>query len=165
LPRETIAPGGRFAGEPLVRTVTCLLACLITTGLASAVAGAESASARMQASARVLPHVRLEPVQPVPVTVTLTAADVANGYVEVAHRYTLRSNVPDRVRLRFEPRAAYARSVTIEGFGAAVPLLDEPVELSPAPHRDLTFALRLWLVPGLQPGNYPAPVQVVAVVD
>jgi hypothetical protein len=153
------------AKEPGVRTVPCLLACLITIGLSPAVAGAESASARIQVSARVVPHVRLEPVEPIASTITLTAADLEKGYVELAQRYILRTNAPERVRLRFQPRAAYARSVTIEGFGAAVPLRDEPVELSPAPARELAFALRLWLVPGLEPGAYPSPVQVVAVVD
>jgi hypothetical protein len=157
--------GRRPAQEPVVRAVPCLLACLITTGWAPAVAGAESALAPMQVSARVLPHVRLEQVEPVTTTVTLTAADVANGYVDVVQRYTLRTNAPERVRLRFQPRAAYARSVTIEGVGATVHLHDEPVEWSPAPDRDLSFALRLWLAPGLQPGDYPSPVQVVAVVD
>ena len=115
-----------------MRTVACLLAGLIATGVAPATALAESASARMQVSARVLPHVRL---------------------------------APERVRLRFQPRAAYARSITIEGFGAAVLLRDEPVELSLAPARDLSFTLRLWLAPGFEPGDYPSPVQVFAVVD
>jgi hypothetical protein len=148
-----------------VRTVACLLAGLIATGVAPATALAESASARMQVSARVLPHVRLEPVDHPTTSLTLTAADVANGYVDVAHRYTLRTNAPERVRLRFQPRAAYARSITIEGFGAAVLLRDEPVELSLAPARDLSFTLRLWLAPGFEPGDYPSPVQVFAVVD
>ena len=142
-----------------------LLACLIASGMPWCVGAADSAAAQLQVSARVLPHVRLEPVTPAATTVTVTAADVSNGYVDVAHRYTVRTNAPERVRLRFHPRAAYAQSVTIEGLGGAVPLRDEPVELSPAPGPQLSFSLRLRLAPGFAPGDYPTPVQVVAVVD
>jgi len=113
----------------------------------------------------VLPHVRLDPLTPATPTVTVTAADVERGYVDIAHRYALRTNAAGRVRLRFLPLAAYAQSVTIEGFGAPVPLHDEPVELAPAPGREVAFDVRLRLAPGLEAGDYPAPVRVVAVVD
>ena len=148
-----------------MRPVLCLLACLIASGTPWAVSAADSATAQVQVSARVVPHVRLEPLTPDSAIVTVTAADVENGYLDVAHRYTVRTNAEERVRLRFQPRAAYARSVTIEGFGGAVPLRDEPVELSPPPGRQLCFALRLRLPPGFAPGDYPSPVQVVALVD
>ena len=148
-----------------MRPVLCLLACLIASGIPWAVSATDSAPAQLQVSARVVPHVRLEPLAPHSATVTVTAADVENGYLDVAHRYTVRTNAPERVRLRFQPRAAYAQSVTIQGFGGAVPLRDEPVELSPPPGRQLSFALRLRLPPGFAPGDYPSPVQVVALVD
>lgn len=148
-----------------MRPVLRLLACLIASGMPWAVSATDSATAQLQVSARVVPHVRLEPLAPDSATVTVTAADVANGYLDVAHRYTVRTNAPERVRLRFQPRAAYAQSVTIRGFGGAVPLRDEPVELSPPPGRELSFALHLRLPPGFAPGDYPSPVQVVALVD
>ena len=147
-----------------MRTVRCVVACL-AGGLPSSLAGAEPVTARMSVSAQVLPHVSLEPVAPVTTFVTVTAADVENGYVDVAHHYTLRTNAPGRVRLRLQPQAAYAEEITVEGFGATVQLQGEAVELSPAPGRDIAFALRLWLLPGLAPGDYPAAVHVVALVD
>jgi hypothetical protein len=147
-----------------VRGVPSLLACLIATALPLAGAGAESVTAPLQVSARVLPHVRLDPLAPVSTRLTVTASDVRRGYVDVAHRYALRTNARDRVRLQFRPLASYAR-VTIEGLGSSVPLADEPVEVYPLPGREVAFQVRLWLGPDLGPGDYPAPVQVLAVVD
>jgi hypothetical protein len=151
--------------EREVRGLPWLLVWVIATALSMAAARAESVTARLQVSARVLPHVRLETLAPAVTSVRVTARDLQNGYVDVAHRYALRTNAPDRVRLQFRPRAKYARAVTIEGFGAAVRMQDEPVELSPVAGRDVAFEVRLWLVLGLEPGDYPAPIQVVAVVD
>ena len=147
-----------------MRGVPSLLACLIATALPLGGAGAESVTAPLQVSARVLPHIRLDPLAPVSARLTVTASDVRRGYVDVAHRYALRTNAPDRVRLQVRPLARYAR-VSIEGLGSSVPLADEPVELSPLPGRDVAFEVRLWLDPDLEPGDYPAPVQVLAVVD
>jgi hypothetical protein len=146
-----------------VRRVSSLLACLIATALPLAGA-AESFTAPLQVSVRVLPHVRLDPLAPVPTRLTVTAADVRRGYLDLVHRYALRTNAPDRVRLQFRPLASYAR-VTIEGLGSSVSLADEPVELSPLPGRDVAVQMRLWLEPDLEPGDYPAPVQDLAVVD
>ena len=148
-----------------MRTVPYLMACLLASWLPSAAAAESANMAQMQVSARVLSHVRLEPVGPVATSVTVTPADLEQGYVDVAHRYTVRTNAPERVRLRFQPQATCARSITIEGFGGAVPLRDEPVELSPRPGRELAFTVRLWLPAGVAPGECPWPVQVVAVVD
>lgn len=147
-----------------MRRVSSLLACLIATALPLADAAAGSVTAPLQVSVRVLPHVRLDPLAPVSTRLAVTAADVRRGYVDVVHRYALRTNAPDRVRLQFRPLASYAR-ITIEGLGPSVPLADEPVELSPSPGRDVAFQVRLWLGPDLEPGDYPAPVQVLAVVD
>jgi hypothetical protein len=151
--------------EREVRSLPCLLVWVIATALPMAATRADSVTARLQVSAQVLPHVRLEPLTPAVTSVRVTALDLQNGYVDVAQRYALRTNAPDRVRLQFLPRAQYARAVTIEGFGAAVQMQDEPVELSPVAGRDVAFEVRLWLAPGLEPGDYPAPIQVVAVVD
>lgn len=151
--------------EREVRCLPCLLVWVIATALPMAAGRADSVTAGLQVSARVLPHVRLEPLAPAVTSVRVTALDLQNGYVDVAHRYALRTNAPDRVRLQFRPRAQYARAVTIEGFGADVQMQDEPVELSPVADGDVAFEVRLWLVPGLEPGEYPAPIQVVAVVD
>ena len=149
-----------------MRTVPYLMAWMLASWLHPAAAAESATTAQMPVAARVLPHVRLEPVDPVATTtVTVTPADLARGYVDVAHRYTVRTNAPERVRLRFQPQATCARSITIEGFGGAVPLRDESVELSPRPGRELSFTVRLWLPAGVAPGECPSPVQVVAVVD
>lgn len=149
-----------------MKAVRCCCACLVALGLLPSLAsGAESATARMSVSALVLPHARLETLAPATPTLTVTEADVANGYVRVAHRYTVRTNAPGRVRLRFEPRAAYAEAMTVEGFGAEVSLNDEAVELSPAPGGKVAFSVRLRLAPGFTPGEYPLPVHVLAIVD
>jgi hypothetical protein len=137
-----------------------LLACLL--GFPPGSHGADVA-AQIAVSARVLPHVRLEaPATPNPVNVT--QADLARGYVEVARHYRLSTNAPDRVLLQFNPRLGLAEAVDVEGFGPTLRLEDATLEVAPATAGDFELRFRLWLAPGVVPGDYPLPWQLAAVL-
>jgi hypothetical protein len=145
-----------------LRPAGYLLACLLA-GLPFGSQGADVALARFAVSARVDAHVRLAPVDS-DGALTLTSADLDRGYLDVTRRYALRTNAPDRVRLQVHPRVGYTTAVDIAGVGRTVRLHETSVELWPATGHDLEFVFRLWLAPGLAPGQYPLPVHVAAVV-
>ncbi|HEX6571268.1 MAG TPA: hypothetical protein VF055_04535 [Steroidobacteraceae bacterium] len=121
------------------------------------------ALARLAVAARVEAHVRLAPVES-DGALTITDADLDRGYLDVTRRYALRTNAPDRVRLQVHPRVGYTTAVDIAGVGPTVRLQETSVELWPAAGRHVEFVFRLWLAPGLAPGQYPLPVHVAAVV-
>jgi hypothetical protein len=123
---------------------------------------ADDASAtRLQVSATVLAHARLESDE---APVRITAADVARGYVDVARRYGLRTNAPGRVVLQFQPRTGYTQAIDVDGFGPPLSITDAGLEVAPQPTREIHLSFRLWVPHDLPPGEYPWPVHVAAVV-
>ena len=124
-------------------------------------AGAETASANLQVSAQVLPHARLQAdTSPV----SITAADVQRGYLDVSRHYQLKTNAPDRVVLQLNPRVGLTDSIEVEGFQALVRMQDTSLEITQPLAREFTLNYRLWLSAGAMPGEYALPVQVAALI-
>jgi hypothetical protein len=119
----------------------------------------EMASANLQVSARVLPHARLQ-ADASPVSVT--AADVRRGYLDVSRHYQLKTNAPDRVVLQLDPRVGLTDSIEIDGFQAPLRMTDASLEITQPFAREFTVNYRLWLSAGAMPGEYALPVQVAA---
>jgi hypothetical protein len=119
----------------------------------------EMASANLQVSARVLPHARLQ-ADASPVSVT--AADVRRGYLDVSRHYQLKTNAPDRVVLQLDPRVGLTDSIEIDGFQAPLRMTDASLEITQLFAREFTVNYRLWLSAGAMPGEYALPVQVAA---
>ena len=122
---------------------------------------ADMASATLQVSARVLPHARL---QSNTAPVSITAADVQRGYLDVSRRYQLQTNAPDRVVLQLNPRVGLTDSIDVGGFQAPVRMQDSSLEITQPLAREFTLNYRLWLSAGAMPGEYALPVQVAALL-
>ena len=119
------------------------------------------ASANLQVSAQVLPHARLQAdASPV----SITAADVQRGYLDVSRHYWLQTNAPDRVVLQLNPRVGLTDSIDIDGFQAPLRMRDSSLEITQPFAREITVNYRLWLSAGVVPGEYALPVQVAALV-
>jgi hypothetical protein len=124
-------------------------------------ARAEMASANLQVSVRVLPHAKLQAdVSPV----SVTAADVQRGYLDVSRKYQLRTNAPDRVVLQLNPRVGLTDSIDIEGLRALLHMQDSSLEITQPLAREFTLNYRLWLSAGANPGLYALPVQLAAII-
>ena len=143
-----------------MRVVTSVLVCLLL-GFPLGSHGDDVSPTRLQVSATVLPRVTLDSTQG---PITITTADVARGYVDVARRLALRTNAPGRVVLRFQPLTGYTQAVDVDGFGPTLRLADTEVEIVPPGTGALELSYRLWLEDGLSPGEYPWPVHVAAAV-
>jgi len=124
-------------------------------------ARAETASANLQVSVQVLPHAQLK-ADASPVSVT--AADVQRGYLDVARRYQLKTNAPDRVVLQLNPRVGLTDSIDIQGLQAPLRMGDTSLEITQPLAREFTLNYRLWLTAGALPGDYTLPVQVAALL-
>jgi hypothetical protein len=123
-------------------------------------ARAEMASANLQVSVRVLPHAKLQAdVSPV----SVTAADVQRGYLDVSRKYQLQTNAPDRVVLQLNPRVGLTDSIDIEGLRALLHMQDSSLEITQPLAREFTLNYRLWLSAGANPGLYALPVQLAAI--
>jgi hypothetical protein len=124
-------------------------------------ARAETVSANLQVSVQVLPHARLQAdASPV----SITAADVERGYLDVSRDYQLRINAPDRVVLQLNPRVGLTDSIEIDGFQAPLRMRDSTLEITQSFAREFTVNYRLWLSAGAMPGEYALPVQVAVLI-
>lgn len=122
---------------------------------------AATSSVTLQVSAQVLPHAQL---QADTAPVTITAADVRRGYLDVARQYRMRTNAPDRVVLQLNPRVGLTDAIDVQGLQAPVRMGDVSLEIMPPRDREFTLRYRLWLSAGATPGDYPLPVQLAAFV-
>ena len=122
---------------------------------------ADVVSATLQVSAQVLPHARL---QSDTAPVSITAADVQRGYLDVSRHYQLQTNAPDRVVLQLNPRVGLTDSIEVGGFQAPVRMQDSSLEITQPLAREFTLNYRLWLSAGASPGLYAMPVQLAAIV-
>lgn len=143
----------------IMRSGWLLLAFVAALHLGTA--QAEIASANLQVSARVLPHARLQADES---PVSITAADVRRGYLDVSRHYRLQTNAPDQVVLQLNPRVGLTESIDIEGFLAPLRMTDASLEIAQPFARDFTVGFRLWLSAAAVPGEYPLPVQVAALL-
>jgi len=151
----------RFVGVHDLRCVAVLLSGLLVFPLGSA--RADVASAPLQVSAQVLPHVRLLAAD-ADADFLVTPADVERGYVDVQRHYQLRTNAPERVAVQIHPRVGLAEAIDIAGFDGPLRLLDSSLEVTAPERRELDLSFRLWLNPAVTPGTYPLPLQLAASV-
>ncbi len=124
-------------------------------------ARAGTVSANLQVSAQVLPHANLQAdASPV----SITAADVQRGYLDVSRHYQLKTNAPDHVALQLNPRVGLTDSIDIQGFQAPVRMGDLGVEVTQPLGKQFTLTYRLWLNAVAIPGEYELPVQLTAII-
>jgi hypothetical protein len=124
-------------------------------------ARAEMASANLQVSVRVLPHAKLQAdVSPV----SVTAADVQRGYLDVSRKYQLQTNAPDRVVLQLNPRVGLTDAIDVQGLLMPLRMTDGSLEIAQPFAHEFTVNYRLWLSVDAMPGEYPLPVQVAALL-
>jgi hypothetical protein len=124
-------------------------------------ARAETVAANLRVSVQVLPHAQLQTdASPV----SIAAADVQRGYLDVSRHYQLKTNAPDRVTLQLNPRIGLTDSIDIQGLQAPVRMGDTSIEIMQPLAGEFTLSYRLWLTAGALPGDYELPVQVVALL-
>lgn len=137
------------------------LALAFLAALPLEAARADTASATLQVSATVLPHVRLQADDS---PVAITAADVERGYRDVSRQYQLKTNSSDRVVLQLDPRLGLTESIEIQGLQAPVRMREMGTEITQLFGRSFTLTYRLWLQAEAAPGDYELPVRVTAIV-
>lgn len=94
--------------------------------------------------------------------VTITAADLARGYVDVDRRYRLRSNSSRGLLLQLYPRVGLARRIDVSGLPSSLAIGDTNVEVLRPANEELQLRFRLWLEPLAAPGEYPLPLHLAA---
>jgi hypothetical protein len=99
-------------------------------------------------------------------TLTITAHDIALGYVEVADasRFSVTTNTEGGFVIDFRPRNDVFRSVRVTGLQSPVELgAQGGIALNNRPHGRTTahqLGYLFTLQPNLQPGNYPWPLEI-----
>ena len=149
---------------PNPRATLALLAAAAGLALACGSARAEGGQGLLAVRAVVARHASVS-VAP-PVSIAVSAEDVARGYLELPVPVTVRGNMSEGYSLLFERRAGEFGDVRILG-------LDQPlvvgaagaVSTRPAPGhgmwRDqLSLRFRLALAPGATPGERAWPVRI-----
>lgn len=145
-----------------VALVTLLSVCVAVTGPAVI---AEQKSRQIGVTATVLPVVSVDVQQQVP-RLTISQADLARGFVEVAAASTLhlKSNTRNGVMLSFNALPGLFKAVQVTGLSTAVDLPGDggAVLQRTAPNEPLTLQLgyRFTLAADAQPGEYAWPVVV-----
>jgi hypothetical protein len=124
-------------------------------------ARAETVSANLQVSAQVLPHAQLR-TDAAPVSIT--AADLRRGYLDVSRHYRLRTNAPERVVLQMNPRLGLTYAIDIDGLQAPIRMQDQGIEVTQPLRGEFTLQYRLWLDAAARPGAYELPLQVAAII-
>ena len=100
-----------------------------------------------------------------PATLTLTADDLARGYVDIPGRYHVSHNDRRGYLLRFLPLAGVTREVEVRGLGGTVILGGDAVEVHRAGdsfEQDVALEFRFVLAEGVGPGTFDWPVQLTA---
>jgi len=138
-------------------------AMLLMTGFVAIPLCAGSSSATLSVSVQVLART-IVTVDSQPSTVSVTAADVARGYVDLPQSvvFHVRSNAANGYAMQFEPigfpfsRADVTWDSASATIGSEGAWLSEPYE---AGTHSGAFNVRLELAPGTQPGAYDWPVR------
>jgi hypothetical protein len=130
---------------------------------------AQSQQLNLTVSATVLKRASLQ-VLAQPSAVTVSAADIERGYVDVptSARLAVRSNSPDGFMFEFVSQGEFVRGLRVKGLGAELQMGPGGgfVRHISGPFRnqvlDLTF--RIDLSSAARPGVYPWPVRMAVIV-
>lgn len=144
-----------LARQRRLTRLACLIAFLSTFSAAPAVAGD---LARVQVVATVLPRASVE-AQRLPQEITVSADDVARGYVELQAPVEIgvRTNYPNGVIVRFTGNGAEVAGVEVDGGGPLVPVAHVGRGMQ---RLEVRVRLRLRLAPRTVPGRIAFPVKV-----
>ena len=154
------------ARSPAHVAIAAALALAIGTSARPAVAAGTS-SAEFTVLATVRAVARIDAGTPHP-SIEVSPADVARGYLDVGEPWNLNveSNDPGGVRLQVLAMAPMFRTIEVTGLGAEVNLGpaggDVVLRWHDRRNAQLALRFRFLLAPGVQPGRYPWPLQVVA---
>lgn len=148
-------------------SATLIAALSLATGCATQAEAAGSITQSITVTARVAPWVKLN-FEYQQMQLTVTAADVARGYVEVsaASRFTVTTNNRAGYNLNFQPHADIFRSVAISGLGVSMEIgagggtvIQSGAE-SGILRTLLELGYRFYLADGVRPGSYSWPLSV-----
>lgn len=144
--------------------LSALLLLSLAPGKARAVTAAESS--QMRISATVDPYVRLEVLQQQP-SLTITAADIQRGYVDVAAGTRLRTRTNDHngVLVNFDSRSNLFERVSVAGIGGTAEIGSGGGSIRAAyegPESTAEVSYRFYLAQGAQSGNHPWPLEISA---
>jgi len=133
-----------------------VLACAVQRGWA------DEARTAFSVSATVLPHASVIATNGA-AHVTVTAADLARGFLDVDRSYRLRSNSARGLLLQLYPRVGLTRQIDVSGLPSPLTLSDTNVEVLRPANEELHLRFRLWLQPLATPGDYLLPLHLAAV--
>jgi len=155
-------------GDPrsLRRSVSAMAAILVAIGGQCAPAHAEGSQATLTVRASVPRHasIRMAP----PLTFTISEADVARGYVEVAAPLDVhvQSNVQEGYMLAFECQGVVVRQAHVQGLpseltvGSAGALTALPAAGRGVWRERLQLRFRFDLAAGARPGEHAWPLNI-----
>jgi hypothetical protein len=122
---------------------------------------ADSASTRFLVSAQVAPRVSLQ-AQSWVQSLSVSAADLERGELELELGYRVASNDPRGYVLELAPRLGLAEVVAVEVDGTRAELTDTQLEFlqRDCGRCELRIRYRVRFREGLAPGDYPLPWQL-----
>lgn len=148
------------------RALPMAIALLASTAVQCAPAGSTPSQSRLEVSARIQRHATIRMAQPL--TFTISEADVARGYVEVASplQLTVQSNVHEGYTLSFACRCEQVRQARVQGLASELSVGDAPVQAArPAAGRGVwrdtvQLRVRFDLAPEARPGEHAWPLGI-----
>ena len=146
----------------MIRNRQPLATCSIVMILAATPVFAGMRNAGFRVSAQVVARTWIESVDE-PATVTLTSADLLQGYKTLDIHYRVHAFGTTRYLLNIAPRTGLADYVHIDGLGAPVTLGESDLTVlqqAPANVNELRLRLRLELRPRLPAGSYSMPLRL-----
>ena len=146
----------------MIRNCQPVAACSIVMILVATPVFASMRNASFRVSAQVVARTWIESVDE-PATVTLTSADVLQGYKVLDVHYRVHAFGTTRYLLNIAPRTGLADWVHIDGLGAPVKLGQSDLAVlqqAPTNVSELRLRLRLELRPGLPAGSYSMPLRL-----
>lgn len=125
-------------------------------------------STQMRVTATVSPYVRLDVVRQQP-TLTISAADIERGYVDVPAGTSLRTRTNHRngFVLNFILRSRLCARVSVRGIGSGTEIGSEGGSVRvdyTGPESAAQVSYRFYLAEGVRSGDHPWPLQVSASV-
>jgi hypothetical protein len=148
------------------RALPVVIALLASTAAQCGPVGSTPSQSTLEVSARVQRHATIRMAQPL--TFTISEADVARGYVEVASplQLTVQSNVHEGYTLSFACHCEQVRQARVQGLSSELSVSDAPVQaVRPAAGRGvwrdmLQLRVRFDLAPQARPGEHAWPLGI-----